>query len=265
MCAMSNALHIECAGQGTPLVMLHGWGMHAGVFRPLLETLADRYQVLAIDLPGHGLSESFAGFADLPAHADYLLQNIRRITSARVVLFGWSLGGLLAQFIAAKFPKDVSLLVLIAATPCFTRRADWAVGMAQATLARFTGELLADYRATLSRFLALQFFGADEQRDSLRRARELVFARPAPQTDTLQQGLELLEQTDLREILGSIACPTLLLNGERDTLVPSTAARFMVEQLPRGRSVILKGAGHAPFLSHPHTFNQHLQRFLANE
>jgi len=262
---MSDGLHIEIAGSGTPLVMLHGWGMHGGVFRPLLDSLADRYQVLAIDLPGHGLSGEFAGFADLPAHAGLLLHNIRRITSRRFVLLGWSMGGLLAQYIAATYPQDVARLVLVAATPCFTNRNDWHAGVAGATLARFGGELLADYQATLSRFLALQFFGADEQRDNLRRARELVFARPAPKSATLQEGLELLEQSDLREQSGSITCPALLLNGERDTLVPSATARYLAERLPGGRAVILKGAGHAPFLSHAQLFNQHLQRFLFND
>ena len=155
--------------------------------------------------------------------------------------------------------------MLVAATPCFTRRADWSAGIESDTLDRFAGELLADYRSTLSRFLALQFFGTAEQREQLRYARELVFARPAPRPATLQLGLTLLEQADMREALGSIKCSTLLLNGERDTLVSSVAMRYLVERLPRGRSVLIKGAGHAPFLSHPHVFNEHLQRYLRNE
>lgn len=262
---MDKALHIECAGQGAPLVMLHGWGMHAGLFKPLQEMLCANYQVLAIDLPGHGMSDDFAGFADLAAHADYLMSHIRRVTTARVILLGWSLGGLLAQYIAAHYPQAINRLVLVAATPCFTRHDDWSAGIKSDTLDRFAGELLADYRATLSRFLALQFFGTAEQRELLRYARELVFARPQPRPETLQLGLTLLEQADLREMLGSIECSTLLLNGECDTLVSSTAARYVVEHLPCGRGVLIKGAGHAPFLSHPHIFNQSLLRFLSNE
>lgn len=262
---MSDGLYIETAGSGRPLVMLHGWGMHGGLFRPLVDALAGRFNVLAVDLPGHGLSSEFAGLADVAAHAGLLLQNIRRITAEPFILLGWSMGGLLAQFMAANFPQHVARLVLVAATPCFVQRDDWESGIAGATLTRFAGELLADYPTTLSRFLALQFFGADEQRDNLRRARELVFARPAPKPDTLQQGLELLEQADLRELLASIACPTFLINGERDTLVPSVAQRYTAEHLPRGCGVILKGAGHAPFLSHAQLFHRHLQRFLFND
>ena len=59
---MSADLHIEVHGRGAPLVLLHGWAMHGGVFAPLVARLADRFELHVADLPGHGRScDSAAG------------------------------------------------------------------------------------------------------------------------------------------------------------------------------------------------------------
>ena len=52
------ALHIEIVGDGPPLVLLHGWGLHGGVFAPLVDRLSDRFRMHLVDLPGHGYSLS---------------------------------------------------------------------------------------------------------------------------------------------------------------------------------------------------------------
>lgn len=255
-------LHIEVYGKGPPLVMLHGWGMHGGVFKPWGQHLARKYSVVAVDLPGHGDSASYSGFADLEQHTNYIPQALDAVLREGVVLAGWSLGGLLALQLAIRYPRYIKQLVLVSATPCFCMRADWRAGVAPEVLAQFTQELQENYRLTLSRFLALQFMGSREQKENLRRARELVFAKPAPRHDMLQQGLHLLEKTDLREQVQAVCCPTIVLNGERDSLVPSAAAQYLAEHLANGRCVILKGAGHAPFLSHTTLTNKFLDRFL---
>lgn len=256
------ALHIEHYGQGHRVVLLHGWGMHAGVFRPLGERLARTHSVAAVDLPGHGDSAGYDRFADIAQHAAYLVEHLSELFQGGVTLMGWSLGGLLAQYITAHYPEYVTELILVCSTPCFRQREDWACAIGDDVLAGFASDLIRDYPATLSRFLALQFLHAQNPKENLRRARELVFARPQPRHDMLQQGLRLLETTDLRDQLPSIHCPTLIINGERDALVPTSAARYLAEQLGTGRCVILKGAGHAPFLSHSDSFNYFVDQFL---
>jgi len=49
-----SGLHVESTGEGPPLVLLHGWAMHGGLFAPLVPALARRYRVSVVDLPGHG-------------------------------------------------------------------------------------------------------------------------------------------------------------------------------------------------------------------
>jgi pimeloyl-[acyl-carrier protein] methyl ester esterase len=262
MLAIHSGVHVDSYGEGHSLVMLHGWGMHAGVFQPLAEHLAHFNRVTAVDLPGHGQSDSYVHFADLPRHAEYLVEQLSGMLQQGVTLLGWSLGGLLAQYIALQYPQHVNKLILLCSTPCFSRRADWTCAIDDAVLQSFAADLMRDYPATLSRFLSLQFMGAQNQKQTLRRARELVFSRPQPQTEMLQQGLQLLVSTDLRAQLRGIRCPTLVINSERDTLVPPAAGQYMAEQLAYARFILIKGAGHAPFLSHAATLNYFLDRFI---
>lgn len=257
-----SALYVDSYGEGRPIILLHGWGMHGGVFKPLAEHLARDNGVTAVDLPGHGESESYAQFAELSQHSGYLVAQLANLFQDGVTLVGWSMGGLLAQSIAMQYPQYVEKLILLCSTPCFTRRADWSCAIDGKTLQGFAADLVRDYPGTLSRFLSLQFMGAQNQKETLRRARELAFARPQPRLEMLQQGLQLLESSDLRPQLGAIRCPTLIINGERDTLVPPTAGQYLAEKLDDARSVIIKGAGHAPFLSHSNTLNYFLDRFI---
>jgi len=255
-------LHMEISGSGRPLVLLHGWGMHGGMFQTLTEQLAVRHRVLAVDLPGHGLSEKFAHADDLPRLAEFCMRHVLQVVKGPLILVGWSMGGLLAQYIALQFPEAVTKLILFCSTPCFCQREDWHCAVEDKVLAAFAAGLQHDYRGTLSRFLALQFFAAPNQKEDLRRARALLFARPAAQPAALQQGLQLLQNSDLRVRLAEIRCPALVINAEHDTLVPPAAGRYLAEQVPDGRCVIIKGAGHAPFLSHNETVTHFLDRFI---
>ncbi len=260
--AVASGLHVEHYGQGQPVVMLHGWGMHAGVFQPLGKQLAQEHHIAAVDLPGHGDSSGFDQFADIAQHADYLMARLSGLFREGVTLLGWSLGSLLAQYIASQYPEYIKKLILFCSTPCFRQRQDWPCAIEDKVLTGFAADLMQDYQGTLTRFLALQFMGAQNPKENLRQARELVFAKPPPQREMLQLGLQLLETCDLRDQLDAIHCPVLIINGERDALVPTSAARFLVEHLNNSRGVIIKGAGHAPFLSHRENVRYFVERFL---
>ena len=244
------------------LVFLHGWGMHSGVFKPVVDELKMHCNILLVDLPGHGHSKPFIDFNDIDKCTDYLYQNIKEKLQGDVVLCGWSTGSLIAQNMAVRYPDMFEKLILITGTPSFEKKPDWLSGVDTKNLERFKDDLLANFDKTLGRFLALQFMHSEGQKENLRQARELVFARPTPNMDMLQAGLELLKSTDLRGQLKDIKCPTLILNGEHDSLVPTTAARYLVEEIVDARVIIFKSSGHAPFLSHSAQFTQHIKQFL---
>lgn len=244
-------------GHGPDIVLLHGWGLHSGVWEGVARALSAQYRVTLIDLPGHGRSPAAPPGATLDDWADAVLG----AAPPRAVWLGWSLGGLLALHIAAAQPRRVAALALTAATPRFTQAPDWPHAVAAPVLDDFARALTRDYAATVRRFLALQTRGAAHGHDTLRRLNALL-QQHEPQSAGLQNGLALLRDTDLRARVANVACPVLLIAGERDTLVPVAANRALVLMFGFGRLCVIQGAGHAPLLSHAPEFIQALRDFL---
>jgi pimeloyl-[acyl-carrier protein] methyl ester esterase len=257
------SVHIESVGRGRPLILLHGWAMHSGVWLPLLPRLVDRYRVHCVDLPGHGHSAAVAPY-DVGALAGAVAAAVCALPdvggTAPVVL-GWSLGGLVALEWTRAQPDSVRALALTAASPCFVQRPDWPHAMSPVTLAQFGDEFAASYRRTLLRFLTLQVQGSEDGRAALASLRTHLFDRGEPEPETLRDALSLLATTDVRGAIPSIAIPALVIGGDRDTLVPSDALRWLAAALPRATLALMPGAAHAPFLSHPHAFVAALDRF----
>lgn len=251
------SLNIEVLGAGPDLALIHGWGMHGGVWDGVREVLAQRFRLHIVDLPGYGGS---------PAIEPGTLENLARTVAAalpdEIHVCGWSLGGQAALEMARLFPEKPASLVLVGTTPCFATREDWFSAVPREVLLEFAAALETDYEGTLKRFLALQARGDDEVKMVLKRLRDSLFAKGRPDVAVLRAGLAILLESDLREPAATINTPTLLLHGERDLLAPVAAAHWLAERMPAARLEIVAGAAHAPFLSHPEKFTEIMSGFL---
>lgn len=225
-----------------PLVLLHGWGSHAGVWGEVIAGLDLAHTVIAADFPGDA-----AAIGTMDAAVDELAA----IVPGRCVLAGWSLGGQLALAWARRHPQQVARLVLMAGTPRFVSAPDWAQGMDAATFADFAAGLAVDPVATLRRFLLLQAQGDAQARAVARRLEAMLAGRPAPGPAVLAAMLDWLRDTDLRAVLPDIRQPALVLQGDRDRITPPGAGEYLAAHLPQARLVMLAGAAHAPFVSDP--------------
>lgn len=245
-------------GTGPDVVLIHGWGMHSGVWEDVAESLLDHYRVTVVDLPGHGFSRSLRTGPGI----DALCAAVMAAVPAPAAWVGWSLGGLVAQRMALTAPERVSRLVLANSTPCFVRRPDWPHGIDWPVLRRFAEELRLDYRAALKRFIALEVHGSERATAQLHALKAMLFQHGEPAVSALEDGLAILGNTDLRAEWPRIACPTLLLMGQRDRLVPAEAGTALLERLPGTRLRVFERAGHAPFFSHLPDFVAELRAFL---
>lgn len=270
-------MHVDCYGEGEPLLFIHGWGMHGGMWGTVLEMLAQRYRVLAVDLPGHGFSSVSgkweAGSEEcaephthrLPLAADcldFIVDRLAAQFAGPLAVCGWSLGGQVALRWAMRYPEQLNRLVLVSSTPCFVQRDDWCCAMAADTLAGFSAALQQDYALTLRRFLALQVRGSEQERELLLSLRRSLASRSEPDREVLQSGLAILRDCDLRAGLPDILQKSLVIAGARDTLTPLPASQYMARHLPYARLAAIEGAAHAPFLSHPEEFVNHVVDFL---
>lgn len=249
--------HVEIIGQGQPLVMIHGWGMHSGVWQPLIKRLSQKYMLYLVDLPGMGNSRPIE-----PYHLYNLADEVAEVIPGVSDVVGWSLGGLVAQRIALNQPDRIRRLILVSTTPCFVSKAGWDSGIDPGDFEVFADKVNHDYKATMLQFLTLQCMQAKDRRATIRQLRQSFETHPTPTQSTLQRALHVLLESDLREEIPDIRKPTLLIHGDRDTLTPVQAAHWMMQQLPIAYLRVLSGAAHAPFLSHSHQFIETLNQFL---
>jgi pimeloyl-[acyl-carrier protein] methyl ester esterase len=246
------SVHVESVGRGLPLVMLHGWAMHSGLWTPLLPRLVERYRLHLVDLPGHGYSDKLEPPLSLTCIVEAVERAVAETSaSGPVMVLGWSLGGQIALEWARHHPERIGATVLMSTTPSFVQRPGWPFAMDQTTLRRFGDELRVAYRPTLKRFVALQVQGSEHARDVVASLRAQLFARGEPSPQALSDSLELLASIDLRRDIATIPQPALVIGGDRDTMTPIAAARWLAGQLPHATLVAIPGAAHAPFLSHP--------------
>jgi pimeloyl-[acyl-carrier protein] methyl ester esterase len=240
-----------------PLVFLHGWGLHGGIWQETAAAFSGQYRTVTPDLPGYCGSATVSPYT--PAA---LAEALAAGQGGPCIVCGWSLGGMVALAWAAQRPEQVRGLILVASTPAFMNRPGWERGMAPEVLAGFAADLGQDYRATLLRFLSLQARGGDAAREVVGRLRQSVFARGEPEPSVLAAGLQLLAEVDLRAAAGQVACPTLIVHGGHDTLCPPAAAEWLATALPDARLALQPHAAHAPFLSHPDWFRTTVLEYL---
>lgn len=251
---------IEIMGQGKPLVMLHGWGMNSAVWERVVKRLSANYRLFLVDLPGMGQSRPV-----YPYHLHSVAEAVAEEIPGVSTILGWSLGGLVAQQIALNQPDRVEKLILVGTNPCFVSKPDWPHGIDARHFEQFNARFAQDFNATLLNFLTLQCMHAKDARATVRQLRTAFAAKPTPSQDHLNQALEILLQTDLREEVGRLFQPTLLIHGDRDTLAPVSAAHWLAMHMQRASLRVIAGASHAPFLSHAEVFCDAVDGFMADD
>lgn len=237
------------AGRGRPLLLLHGWSMSSTVFAEVQADLARDFRVLAPDLRGHGSSAPGPGYALADFAADLSVW-LDALDLDQAALLGWSLGGEVAQLLAAQQPERFWRLLLVASTPCFAATPDWVHGLPQSQIKVMGRDLRRNYELTMNSFFALQF--ADDELERERYRQIVGFAVRAgrlPAPDVALEALETLRCADLRPLLPQLTLPALVLHGARDRIIPVGAGRYLGTALPKARYVEWSQVGHAPFLS----------------
>jgi len=232
-----------------PLVLLHGWAMNAGVWERIMPALEPHFEVMALDLPGYGSDIEFSGDYSLDAIASEVLS--RAPEKANWV--GWSLGATIAMKAAILSPDRFLKLQLVSATPRFLNGPDWQLGVAWEPFESLARDFEADYDQAIKKFLRLQVLTND--RNQFKKSRHLIRElipgldrSPRPTNQTLQEGLNILGQTDLRSELSRLSVESQVIAGQNDHVVPVGASEYLFRQLPNGHSLHTLPTGHLPFL-----------------
>lgn len=261
------SLHVEQAGSGPPLLLLHGFTGSAATWRPLAERLAPLRRTLAVDLIGHGESDAPADPARYTAEqcvAD-LLALLDALGVGRFDLLGYSLGGRIALQLAAAAPARVGRLVLESSTAGI---ADPAERHARAA----ADDALADaierdgLAAFVDRWERLPLWASQAALPADIRARlraQRLRNRPHGLANSLR-GMGAGRPAPLWDQLPALGMPALLLAGALDEKY-CALARAMASAMPRAQLAIVPGAGHAIHLERPDVFTDQVIAFLEQE
>lgn len=271
---MTSTLQHRILGSVLPedsrhIVLLHGWGLNSGVFDQIAPLLAQTMRVQLIDLPGFGHN------AAIPlGELEQAVVQLSEVIPDNAIVLGWSLGGLLAQQLALSYPHKVSKLINVASTPHFMAETQteygtdadhikegW-LGIGPKVLLQFETQLARDYQKTVQRFLAIQAMGSVSAKQDMQSLKHAIEAYPAPCEASLLQGLKLLQQVDLRAVIGLISQPTLRIYGRLDSLVPQRVVGAIQALQPDAQSVVMEHVSHAPFISDKVEFCEIVRRFI---
>lgn len=241
---------------------MHGWGMNHSIWQSVLDVLPDWIETTAMDLPGHGLRQNEL-LTDLQHLGEDLAEQCFTFKKENrpLILVGWSLGGLACLKVAIDKRAPIDGLLLVSTGPCFVSRPGWDVGVDGEIFDQFAQSLHDDFSATVRRFLSLQVKGSESGRAILRGLRERVLQQPQPAKESLNAGLQILRQVDLRWQLQNISLPVSWALGAQDGLVRIELADALKILMPRADVRQYESAGHAPFLSHADAFVQQLVEF----
>ncbi|MCF6203316.1 MAG: pimeloyl-ACP methyl ester esterase BioH [Methylococcaceae bacterium] len=250
-------IHKEVYGQGKPIVLIHGWAMHTGVWRTFAQQLALHYEVTCLDLPGHGLSETVN---------PYTLDQISAaligvLPETPFCLLGWSLGATVALAMTKQYPQQIKSLIILAGNPHFVQDESWA-GMNPQILEDFSDNLELNGQLALIRFLSLQVGNLPNGKQILKEIKQVIQECDLPVESVLQSGLSLLKNSDLRAELMTIQCPVNNILGDKDILIPVQVGQNIKKIQPNCEINIIADAGHVPFLSHPSEVIDIINRFI---
>lgn len=244
-------LYYEEAGNGTPLLLIHGTQPDATVWSNVRDSLAERAWVISYDR--RGFSRSAATSApDFRVHAQDAADLLSAIDATPAVVVGWSWGGLIALELAATHPDRVTSLVLIEPAvhlknhPTLTLIRSLGKVQLLAKLGRKTAAVDTFFQWALSRSQQGSAFD-----DLSPQAIAIVHANASPILDEIASGTgEALTE----EAIASITCPVTIVVGSLSDSAFQKAATRLQRLLPQSRITTIDGAGHAIHLDQPQKF-----------
>ncbi len=258
-------IHLNEAGDGHPVVFLHGSGPGAtgwSNFGPNITTLSQRFRAIALDMPGWGKSDiEIAGGGTL---ATTVAKVLDALGIERAALVGNSLGGMVALAFAVEYPDRCSHVITMGA-PTPGQNLFSASGMESEGLR----VLVATYRdpspASFKRLVEVMCFDARFATDELAKERsDTALQRPEQLQAFLEWRLFRLPSPDaVASKLPKLRVPTLAIHGRNDRTVHYENSLRLVSAIPNSRLVLLNRCGHWAQLEHAEEFNRLVGSFIA--
>ncbi|HEX3733859.1 MAG TPA: alpha/beta fold hydrolase [Solirubrobacterales bacterium] len=261
----SSVNYVEL-GEGEPIVFVHGL---AGCWQNWLETLPHcgrNHRAIALDLPGFGASPMPSWKVDMPAYGRLIHDFCEKLGIEGGTLVGNSMGGFVALEAATTTPQRFDRLALVSAAGILNTWNPEARATATAWAWQTFAPTVSDLARTIvshprSRQITLGPF----VRYPNRLRADLLWEQIAggAECPAFGDALKALISHDIRERLGEIEMPTMIVWGQSDRVIPLAAALSYHRRIPHSRLEVFERTGHVPQLERPARFNALLDEFLS--
>ena len=244
------------AGEGPPLVLLHGAVCNSRVWRWQLEGLADEFAVVAWDAPGCGRSSDPPEHWRMPEYADCLAAwlDVLEIESPHVLGLSW--GSSLALELYRRHPDVPASLILASAY------AGWAGSLPPAVVAGRLERILGEVDRPPDEWAAGYIPGFLTNEAPAGLADEILAMMSEHHPVGSRTMAHAMAEADLRDVLPRVQVPTLLLYGELDQRSPLHVAEDLHARIPSAQLVVMPGVGHVSNAEQPEEFNAHVRAFV---
>ena len=236
-------------GNGTPVLLLHGWGSSLPLYRRIIDSLKGRCRLVAVDFPGCGGSDTMSEPWDIKSYSDFVLKFMAAVGLENPIMIGHSHGGRVTLYMSAMglvSPPKIVLLDSAGLIPKKTVKQKLKAKSFKAIKRVLTLPLIKNYSEPLLCKARNHYGSADYN--------------AAP--EVLRKTLVSLVNTDLRDIIPNIKCPTLLIWGENDTATPLSDAKIIESLIPDSGLCVIKGTGHYSFCEQPYQAHAILNSFI---
>lgn len=240
-------IYVDVTGEGTPVLLLHGWGCNHNIFATLQQLLASGYKVYNFDFPGFGASEEPSTVWGTEEYTRMVEAFVRDNGIARPALVGHSFGGRISIIFASR--NEVSRLVLVD-----------AAGIKPKRPASYYCKI---YSFKLFKWLCNTFLPKKTATKIIENRRKGAGSSDYGNASPMMRAiLSKVVNEDLTPLLPSIGAPTLLFWGNMDTATPLDDAKTMERLIPDAGLVVAHGTGHFSFLENPGLFSTVMKNFF---
>ncbi len=257
-------LHVERTGpRGEALLGITGFGCGSHLFEPVLPLFNDRFDCIVYDNRAAGRSTTPLVPTSMPEMASDAVRVLDALGVEAAHVHGVSMGGMIAQELALRFPDRVRSLVLQGTTPGGPR----STGPAAETLLSLAAQRVPLPRERKVKILTRQLFSdeyAAAQPDEVLAHLQRLGADRASVRGALQH-FTASTVHDTVSRLGSLQAPTLVLHGSLDRMVSVANARLLAQRIPHARLAVVDGAGHLPLLEQPQSVRALILDWMAEQ
>jgi non-heme chloroperoxidase len=255
-------LHITDAGEGRPIVLIHGWPLSDEMYEYQYNDLINKnFRVIGITLRGFGKSDKPYGEYDYNVHASDIKAVLDKLEINDAVLCGFSMGGAIAiRFVANYNGANVSKLVLAAAAaPVWTQREDFQYNLLKSAVDELIELNYKDRPKLLADFAKI--FSAKETSLSEGIGSWLNGIGLSASSHATAECLIALRDTDLRSDMVKIRIPTVIMHGKKDKICSFDLAEQMNAGIAHSHIIAFENSGHSLFLEETQKFNMELIKF----